>query len=168
MIPPGMASRSCRAFFSTRRGEPKRQGVEGFQSQAGPVRRESHHQTKLLIFSFSAYLFGELFDRQKKPFTYSSEKACRRAGQFYFILFYFFGGLKPGNTFFSFFEFFEIYLTSARPPFSQASKPVAFYSFAFSTPRSRSSYGRKRRLTSALTLLDRCEMIHPGGIIESS
>lgn len=106
--------------------ERKGQGVEGFQPHAGPVRHESHHQIKLLIISFSAYLFGELIDRpkknkKKKPFMYSLGGLQTHRPKSFFFLFW---RPQASGTFLSFFQekfFFSENLTLLCTPH----KPVS-------------------------------------------
>ena len=163
--PLGMASWCCRGFWGYDGGNEK--GKAFGSLKLGPSNTKSHHQIKLLVFSFSTYLFGELIDRQQNVVhVYFGGGLQTRRPTFSFL----FGGLRPREHFFPFFQIFlipsEICSLLCTPrPYSQASKLIAFY---FSKAYSGSSYGRKRRLTFRLTLLDRCEMIDPGGIIDTS
>lgn len=131
--------------------------------------QKSHpHLVKLFIFSFSAYLFGELIDRQKKKktFMYSSGGGAlqTRAGQK--KISFFFGDLRPREHFFLFTKIFSVrsvsflYAPHTHKPVSLSLSIVFAF---FRRPISGSSYGRKRRLTSPFTLLDRCGVIDPEG-----
>lgn len=103
--------------------------------------------------------------RKKRSCIVRGEGPCKRAPVKKKISF-FFGDLRPREHFFLFTKFFSVrsvsflYAPHTHKPVSLSLSTVFAF---FRRPISGSSYGRKRRLTSPFTLLDRCGVIDPEG-----